>query len=234
MYYHNIWDPLLIVSQMATLQFSFYLLLGLYLLLLHLLLSTPLHLALMLDGDSISLSVLSGWTVISALLLTAPSCALLMLAVVGRAKKCLDFTCSLFFLHYLSCTAYSGIPSSWHFYLVVAIALTLTVVISEYLCMREEMKCRTDRAAPSSPQQRPAAAAQPSAAHSLPPPAAAAAVRVSVDQLRCCDHRLRLPAPLTASCLCLGAGSPLSRAAEAVSQAALRAMAAASSAESAG
>ena len=140
MYYHNIWDPVLIVSQMATLQCAFYLSFGCALLLLHLLLSTPLSLSLMLDGDLIRLTRASGWTAIVAQLCAAPCTAYLILRVVGRAKKCLDFSASLFFLHYLVCVLYGGIPSSWQYYLVLAAALIVTVVVSEFLCMKEEMR----------------------------------------------------------------------------------------------
>ncbi len=112
MYYHNIWDPILIVSQMATLQCSFYLSFGMVLFSFHLLLSTPLSLSLMLDGDLISLTRTTGWTCILAELCAAPFVAYLILRVVGRAKKCLDFSSSLFFFHFLLCIAYGGVPSS--------------------------------------------------------------------------------------------------------------------------
>ena len=140
MYYHNIWDPILIVSQMAVLQCGFYLSFGLFLFLFHLLLDTPLSLSLMLDGDRIDLTRGSGWTAIMAELCATPVVSFLILRVVGRAKKCLDFSSSLYFFHYLTCCTYGGIPSSWQFYLVLAITLTVTAVISELLCMKEEMK----------------------------------------------------------------------------------------------
>ena len=31
--------------------------------------------------------------------------------VIGRAKKCLDFTATVYFVHFVNCTVYSGFPS---------------------------------------------------------------------------------------------------------------------------
>ena len=140
MYYHNIWDPLLICSQMLVLQCAYYAQFGVFLVLFHYLLSTRLSLSLVLDGDLIRLSQSRGWTPVMAQLCTAVVCSYAVLLVVGRAKRCLDFCSTLYLFHYLACVAYGGIPSSWQFYLVLGVSTAVTVLLSEWLCMHEELK----------------------------------------------------------------------------------------------
>lgn len=140
MYYHNIWDPVLIISQISLLQGSFYLFFGINLCVSHLLFGSTLSLGSLLDGDAILMSKASGWTIIIALMITAFAMSWCMLHVVGRAKKCLDFTATLYLIHYLISWLYAGIPSSWQYYLTIAIAFGITVGFSEYLCVQEEMK----------------------------------------------------------------------------------------------
>ena len=140
MYYHNIWDPLLICSQMLVLQCCFYAQFGVFLVLFHYLLATRLSLSLLLDGDLIQLGRSDGWTPVMAQLCTAVVCSYSVLLVVGRAKRCLDFCSTLYLFHYLSCVAYGGIPSSWQFYLVLAVSVAVSVLLSEWLCMHEELK----------------------------------------------------------------------------------------------
>ena len=83
MYYHNIWDPLLICSQMLVLQCCFYAQFGLFLVLFHYLLDTRLALSLLLDGDLVLLSRSDGWTPVMAQLCTAAVCSYSVLLVVG-------------------------------------------------------------------------------------------------------------------------------------------------------
>ena len=140
MYYHAIWDPLLICSQMLVLQCCFYAQFGLFLVLFHYLLDTRLSLSLLLDGDLIQLGRSDGWTPVMAELCTAVVASYPVLLVVGRAKRCLDFCATLYLFHYLTCVAYSGIPSSWQYYLVLAVSVAVSVLLSEWLCMHEELK----------------------------------------------------------------------------------------------
>ena len=140
MYYHNIWDPLLICSQMLVLQCAFYAQFGLFLVLFHYLLDTRLSLSLLLDGGCIDLGSADGWTPVMAQLCTAAVCSYAVLLVVGRAKRCLDFCSTLYLFHYLTCAAYGGVPASWQFYFVLAASVAVTVLLSEWLCMHEELK----------------------------------------------------------------------------------------------
>jgi hypothetical protein len=65
----------------------------------------------------------------------------LLLPIVGRAKQCLDFTLTLYFLHFLLCTLYEGaLPSTWAWWCVNLLACVLSVVLGEYLCLQKELE----------------------------------------------------------------------------------------------
>ena len=57
-----------------------------------------------------------------------------------RAKKCLDFSFTIQFIHFLATTSHSGFPKSWTWWIVVAVAILITSVVGEFLCMRREME----------------------------------------------------------------------------------------------
>jgi len=66
--------------------------------------------------------------------------ALVLMQVVGRAKKCLDFTATAYILHFLVVLAYDGFPTIWEWWVINVISLIATVVVGEILCMRRELR----------------------------------------------------------------------------------------------
>ena len=61
--------------------------------------------------------------------------------VVERAKKCLDFTTTYYFIHLLCSCLYSGeFPLNWHWWAVTVLAATLMTTLGEQLCMRIELR----------------------------------------------------------------------------------------------
>jgi hypothetical protein len=64
----------------------------------------------------------------------------LILLTIGRAKKVLDFTFSLYFFHLLIVFCYDSFPFSWEFWLVNICGLLFTIVLGEYLCMNKELE----------------------------------------------------------------------------------------------
>ena len=55
------------------------------------------------------------------------------------AKKCLDFSVTLFFIHLLACTAYEKFPASWDWWIINLAATILMIVLGEFLCSRREL-----------------------------------------------------------------------------------------------
>lgn len=60
--------------------------------------------------------------------------------MVERAKKCLDFTATLYFLHLLFCCAFRGWPRSFEWWLLNVTGMILMAVLGEWLCLRKEMR----------------------------------------------------------------------------------------------
>ncbi|CAN0292791.1 unnamed protein product [Ectocarpus sp. 4 AP-2014] len=60
--------------------------------------------------------------------------------IVERAKKCLDFTSTLYIIHLAICSFYDGIPHNWEWWILQMASLALMVVLGEYACSRRELR----------------------------------------------------------------------------------------------
>ncbi|ETI34666.1 hypothetical protein F441_18694 [Phytophthora nicotianae CJ01A1] len=68
-------------------------------------------------------------------------CSAVCLALfVERAKKCLDFGVTLYFIDFLAQCFYSEFPKMWDWWLVHLVAASVTIVLGEYLCSRRELE----------------------------------------------------------------------------------------------
>ena len=65
--------------------------------------------------------------------------AIFIAKIVERAKKCLDFTITLFFFHFLGCLVYRGFPSRSEWWTIQFLSVIVTVLLAEYLCARLEL-----------------------------------------------------------------------------------------------
>ena len=67
--------------------------------------------------------------------------SLLMWFVVGRTKQCLDFTATIHGYHFFACWfKYGFMPVTFWWWVTNIGCVILTTVMSEFLCMRSEMK----------------------------------------------------------------------------------------------
>lgn len=67
------------------------------------------------------------------------SSSILLVVVVEKSKKCLDFSLTLFFTHLLLCFMYDGFPTSLEWWVVNVTAIIVMVLCGEYLCSRAEL-----------------------------------------------------------------------------------------------
>mmetsp|Transcript_27426 Transcript_27426/g.68833 ORF Transcript_27426/g.68833 Transcript_27426/m.68833 type:complete len:147 (-) Transcript_27426:588-1028(-) len=127
------WDPWLNLSAIVTNQSLFYILEGLF-----------LFCIFAYDGREVALSDLFsqdvGWRHVACFLLTVVVLAFAFPYTVERAKKCLDYAFTVFFLHFLLHCALLGFPFTWQWWLLHGGCVVTLDLLSEQLCMRREMR----------------------------------------------------------------------------------------------
>lgn len=60
--------------------------------------------------------------------------------LIERAKKCLDFSVTLFVVHLFVCMLYGGLPSSVTWWVVNGTGIAVMALLGEYLCIRRELR----------------------------------------------------------------------------------------------
>ena len=60
--------------------------------------------------------------------------------IIKRAKKCLDYVSTIYILHLLLCWINRHFPSNWDWWIVNFCSFLIMAVLSEYLCIRKEMR----------------------------------------------------------------------------------------------
>lgn len=135
-----VWDPWLIVGQIICLQCSFYLSLGVFMVLFLGLRVPRLSLVYFFDYATLTTSTLTGWCVIASFLFTSLAVAVYMIFVVERARKCLDFSATLYIIHLYLCILNGGWPSSMAWWAVNGTGLAVMALLAEYLCIKREQR----------------------------------------------------------------------------------------------
>lgn len=135
-----VWDPWLIVAQIVCLQCMYYITLGLLLSLLVGTRVSRMSLVYFFDYVTISTSTVTGWSVVASFLLSSVAGAVYMLYLIERAKKCLDFSATLYIIHLFLCIVYGGWPSAITWWIVNGTGIAVMALLGEYLCIRRELQ----------------------------------------------------------------------------------------------
>jgi hypothetical protein len=80
-----------------------------------------------------------GWVDNGAVLVSSLVGAVLLVLIVEKSKKCLDFGVTLFFIHFVACCLYNGVPGTYSWYIIHIVATILMIFLGEYLCSVREM-----------------------------------------------------------------------------------------------
>ncbi len=132
-----------VVGQIAAVQVGFWLLLGGAVAVLDVVMGVTPGDAVrqMFDWRVFRLDSVRGYVSIISFVAAAALVCLVMLAVVGRAKKCLDFCCTMYGYHAVAVVIASrSLPHSVLWWVLVLVAVVLTTVASELVCLRRELK----------------------------------------------------------------------------------------------
>jgi len=135
-----IWDPWLILAQIVCIQSLYYVSLGVFLWAFVGTQVPAFTLKYFFDYSIVTASSVVGWSTIAALLANALCGAGYVFVLVERAKKCLDFTVTLYIIHLILCTLYNGFPISFLWWFIYLLCVVVTALLGEWLCMRREMK----------------------------------------------------------------------------------------------
>lgn len=137
---HYIWDPVLILSQIAAIQGFYYTSLGIIISILFQLSSAAPTLNHLLSPAFQNLSNLDNTLVVMSNALNSLCVSVFLWVVVQRAKLCLDFTCTLHFLHALIGWLYSGVFVTFSSFIIQIICISISAIVGEYLCMRSALR----------------------------------------------------------------------------------------------
>ncbi|XP_053213373.1 protein SYS1 homolog [Panonychus citri] len=124
----TIWDPFLITLQILTIQASFYSSLAI---LISAIQSPSLNYIFTYQINILTLLVY---------LINATCGSFYLWSFVGRAKPCLDYTVTCYFLHFLMSWTYNGfLPNTWSWWIINFVAASLMTFGGEYFCMKSEI-----------------------------------------------------------------------------------------------
>ncbi|KAH7652045.1 Integral membrane protein SYS1-related protein [Dioscorea alata] len=141
MFYGSIvWDPWLILSQIVCLQCLYYLTLGFLMSIFVGFRVSRLSLVYLFDFSILTASSATGWCAIAAFLLSSLAGSVYMFYLNERAKKCLDFSATLYIIHLFICIVYGGWPASITWWVVNGTGLALMSLLGQWLCIRREMR----------------------------------------------------------------------------------------------
>mmetsp|Transcript_24915 Transcript_24915/g.59162 ORF Transcript_24915/g.59162 Transcript_24915/m.59162 type:complete len:156 (-) Transcript_24915:1390-1857(-) len=134
-------NPRLIFSQIVALQCFHYLFLGFFFQINHLLYGQNITIDRMFTTQYLKLWHVSGWPDVCAVFLSYTAVgSILMAIIVEKSKKCLDFSFTLFVVHFFIVCFYGGFPGTWDWWIVHIISMVVMVLLGEYLCAKREME----------------------------------------------------------------------------------------------
>ncbi|XP_076350546.1 sys1 golgi trafficking protein isoform X2 [Tachypleus tridentatus] len=138
---YSVWDPLLIITQMITMQCIFYSCLGFCIFLVNVISGDNHSLDQIYLYQEIHVKDIHGRCIIGSFLITSLFCSIGLWYFVQKTKQCLDFSTTIHLFHLIVCWIYnSSFPNSISWWLLNIVCVSITCVSGEFLCMRTEMK----------------------------------------------------------------------------------------------
>eukprot|EP01064_Diplonema_japonicum_P023368 TRINITY_DN33799_c0_g1_i1.p1 TRINITY_DN33799_c0_g1~~TRINITY_DN33799_c0_g1_i1.p1 ORF type:complete len:184 (+),score=23.32 TRINITY_DN33799_c0_g1_i1:65-616(+) len=133
-------DPLLVISQITVLQSVYYLTLcglfyiaqGVY--------HGRARVEMLFNSDLMSLRDVTGIVCVTVHVLGSLICAYYLLEIVGRSKRCLDFSCTLQILHCFGCWYFYFFPTNAVWWMLAIVNTSAMTLLGEYLCIRRELR----------------------------------------------------------------------------------------------
>jgi len=134
-----LFNPTLIFSQIMALQCFHYFFSGLLMEINNVLFGTSVTLDRLFTAEYLDLRTTPGWIDNGSILVSYIIGALLLAIIVEKAKKCLDFSVTLFFIHLMTCIAYDEFPASWDWWIIHVLGTIIMILLGEFFCSRREL-----------------------------------------------------------------------------------------------
>jgi hypothetical protein len=126
--------------QILAVQSTYYSILSLLAAGLALLTGVPVTLSRVFAYEEVDYSTVFGWGLFTVFLLSSALTSLSIWKLVTRVRLCLDFSCTVHFIHVFLVWNYSGFPTTFFWWLTIISSSGLLFYLSEKLCVYEEMK----------------------------------------------------------------------------------------------
>ena len=136
----NRFHPKLIFAQIVALQSIHYLVLSILFQISHSITGASITIDRIFTANYLQLWTKEGWIDNTAILISSVVGAVLLALIVEKSKKCLDFSITLFSVHFVICTLYGGFPASWDWWIIHIVGLIVMVLLGEYFCSRVELR----------------------------------------------------------------------------------------------
>ena len=136
---NSAFNPRLIFSQIVALQSFHYLTLGFCIQCNHVVYGSSITIDRIFTSQYIDIWTGEGWCDNAAVLTSALVGSALLAVIVEKSKKVLDFSVTLFFIHFIACCLYGGAPNTYSWWIVHIVATIIMTLLGEYLCSIREM-----------------------------------------------------------------------------------------------
>lgn len=137
----SVWDPVLIVSQIVTMQCVFYIGLGFCVCVVDYIAGSHRSIDHLFGYQMLHFRALQGKLLMIASVLNALIGGLGLWYVIQRTKQCWDFAGTVYIIHIIVCCFVNGyFPDSASWWLTIAVSVIIMTVLGEYLCMRTELR----------------------------------------------------------------------------------------------
>eukprot|EP00934_Nitzschia_sp_Nitz4_P009247 Nitzschia sp. Nitz4//scaffold22_size323478//189974//190450//NITZ4_000552-RA/size323478-exonerate_protein2genome-gene-0.45-mRNA-1//1//CDS//3329543070//9237//frame0 len=136
---NNTFNPQLIFSQILALQCFHYLFLGVLFQINHVFFGTSVSLDRIFSDKYVGIWSALGWVDSMAILMAEAMGSVLLAIIVEKSKKCLDFSVTLFLIHFIFSTLYGGFPHTWDWWIVHISGTIMMILLGEYICSRREL-----------------------------------------------------------------------------------------------
>lgn len=136
----SVWDPLLTIAQIITVQSLFYSSLGILTYIVDCVFGHDPTLHHIFNYSDITVRTWTGLFIILCYLVNALAASFYLWYIVKRAKSCLDHSATIHITHFISCWIINSFPSTMAWWILNIICASITCILGEYLCMKTELK----------------------------------------------------------------------------------------------